>query len=161
MVTEKYKIPLIADGGIRYSGDIAKALAAGANCIMIGSLLAGTKEAPGEMIYVEGKTYKYYRGMGSIAAMTHGSKDRYGQANVANDKLVPEGIEGKILYKGEAASEIFQLCGGIQSSLGYNGAKNIAELQKKAKFVQITSSGIKESHPHGISIFKEAPNYYG
>ncbi|MCF7917654.1 IMP dehydrogenase [Candidatus Gracilibacteria bacterium] len=155
----RHKIPVIADGGIRYSGDIAKSLAGGASSVMIGSLLAGTSEAPGEVIYMDGKTYKYYRGMGSLAAMTKGGKERYAQANVADDKLVPEGIEGKILYKGEAAHEIFQLCGGVRSSMGYNGAKNISEFQKKAQFVRITESGLKESHPHDISILKEAPNY--
>lgn len=154
-------VPVIADGGIRLSGDIAKALAGGASAVMVGSILAGTTEAPGEMIYAEGKTYKYYRGMGSIAAMTKGSKDRYGQAGVAKDKLVPEGIEGKILYKGSAAGEIFQLCGGVQSSLGYNGSKDISTLWAKAQFVRITSSGIRESHPHDVSILKEAPNYRG
>ncbi len=158
-ICQKKNIPVIADGGIRYSGDIAKALAGGASTIMIGSILAGTTEAPGEMIYAEGKTYKYYRGMGSLAAMTKGGKERYAQANVADDKLVPEGIEGKILYKGEAATEIFQLCGGVRSSLGYNGAKNISELQKKAQFVRITGAGWRESHPHDVSILKEAPNY--
>lgn len=156
---QRHKVPVIADGGIRYSGDIAKALAAGASCIMIGSLLAGTTEAPGELIYMDGKTYKYYRGMGSLAAMSKGGKERYAQANVADDKLVPEGIEGKILYKGEAAREIFQLCGGVRSSLGYNGAKDISDFQKKAKFVRITDAGLKESHPHDVSILKEAPNY--
>lgn len=158
-VAKRHKVPVIADGGIRYSGDIAKALAAGATSVMVGSLLAGTSDAPGEIIYMEGKTYKYYRGMGSLAAMTKGGKERYGQANVANDKLVPEGIEGKVLYKGDAAHEIFQLSGGLRSSMGYNGAKDIAEFQKKAKFVQITDSGLRESHPHDISILKEAPNY--
>ncbi len=160
-VANPAKIPLIADGGIRYSGDAAKALAAGADCVMIGSLLAGTEEAPGEMIYSGGKTYKYYRGMGSIAAMKKGGKERYAQSNVADDKLVPEGIEGKILFKGTAKTEIFQLCGGIRSSMGYNGAKNLAELRKRVQFVQITSASLKESHPHDVSILKEAPNYRG
>ncbi len=160
-VCQKRNIPVIADGGIRYSGDVAKALAAGASSLMIGSLFAGTSEAPGELIYLEGKTYKYYRGMGSIAAMRKGSRDRYAQANVADDKLVPEGIEGKILFKGDATSEIYQLCGGLRSSMGYNGAKTIPDFQKKAKFVRITASGIRESHPHDVSILKEAPNYRG
>ena len=160
-IANKKGVPVIADGGVRYSGDVAKALAAGASVVMIGSLLAGTTESPGEMIYAEGKTYKYYRGMGSMAAMTKGGKERYAQANVADEKLVPEGIEGKVLYKGDAAGEIFQLCGGVRSSMGYNGAKNIADFQKKAQFVRITSSGMKESHPHDISILKEAPNYRG
>jgi len=160
-VANPAKIPLIADGGIRYSGDAAKALAGGADCIMIGSLLAGTAEAPGEMIYSGGKTYKYYRGMGSIAAMKKGGKERYSQANVADDKLVPEGIEGKTLFKGTAKTEIFQLCGGIRSAMGYNGAKNLAELRKRVQFVQITAASLKESHPHDVSILKEAPNYRG
>ncbi len=160
-VCKKAKISLIADGGVRYSGDVAKALAAGASSVMIGSLLAGTTQAPGEMIYSGGKTYKYYRGMGSMAAMTCGGKERYAQANVANDKLVPEGIEGKVLYKGDASGEIFQLTGGVRSAMGYTGAGTIAEFQKKAVFVQISPASLKESHPHDISILKEAPNYRG
>ena len=160
-VTKKAGVTLIADGGIRYSGDVAKALAAGANCVMIGSLLAGTTQAPGEMIYSSGKTYKYYRGMGSMAAMTVGGKERYAQANVANDKLVPEGIEGKVLYKGDASGEIFQLVGGLRSAMGYTGAGTITEFQEKSEFVQITSASLKESHPHDVSILKEAPNYRG
>jgi IMP dehydrogenase len=160
-VTKRAGVSLIADGGIRYSGDIAKALAAGADCAMVGSLFAGTTEAPGEMIYSNGKTYKYYRGMGSIAAMTKGGKERYAQANVADDKLVPEGIEGKILYKGPVENEIFQLCGGIRSSMGYNGAKDIDDFYKKAEFIEITNAGLQESHPHDVTILKEAPNYRG
>jgi IMP dehydrogenase len=158
-VAKQAGVPVIADGGVRYSGDVAKAIAAGASVVMIGSLLAGTTQAPGEMIYSDGKTYKYYRGMGSLAAMTQGGKERYAQANVANDKLVPEGIEGKVLYKGDADGEIFQLCGGLRSSMGYNGAKDIETFQQKAKFIQITSAGVTESHPHDISILKESPNY--
>ena len=126
-----------------------------------GSLLAGTAEAPGELIYADGKTYKYYRGMGSIAAMSKGAKERYAQANVADEKLVPEGIEGKVLFRGGASTEIFQLCGGVRSSMGYNGAKDIAAFQKKAQFVRITGAGMKESHPHDVSVLKEAPNYRG
>lgn len=160
-VAKKAGIPVIADGGVRYSGDVAKAIAAGASIVMVGSLLAGTNQSPGEMIYADGKTYKYYRGMGSIAAMTKGGKERYAQANVANDKLVPEGIEGKVLYKGDVKGEIFQLCGGLRSSMGYNGAKDIETFQSKAQFVRITSAGIRESHPHDISILKESPNYRG
>ena len=160
-VTSKAKIPLIADGGIKYSGDAAKALAAGADTVMIGSLLAGTEESPGEIIYAGGKTYKYYRGMGSMAAMKKGGKERYGQGSVADEKLVPEGIEGKILLKGPAAGEIFQLCGGIRSSMGYCGAKDLETYRKKAVFVQITGSGLRESHPHDVSILKDAPNYRG
>jgi len=158
-ICKKEKIPIIADGGVKYSGDVAKALAAGANTVMIGSLLAGTDEAPGEFIYADGKTYKYYRGMGSLAAMTKGGKERYAQSAVADDKLVPEGIEGKILYKGSTANELFQLCGGVRSSMGYCGAKNIEIFQKNSEFVQITGAGLKESHPHDIAILKEAPNY--
>ena len=157
----KHNIPVIADGGIKYSGDVAKALAAGASSVMIGSLLAGTAEAPGEMIYADGKNFKYYRGMGSIAAMKQGGKERYAQSNVADEKLVPEGIEGKILYKGPASTEIFQLCGGVRSSMGYTGAKNIVEFAKKSEFVQITNAGLTESHPHDVSIINESPNYRG
>ncbi len=154
---QKHKIPLIADGGIRYSGDAAKALAAGASSVMLGSLLAGTKEAPGELIFSEGKTFKVYRGMGSLSAMKKGSAERYGQ-DVA-EKLVPEGIEGKTVYKGSVRGEVFQIVGGIRSSMGYQGAKKISDLHKKAKFVRISASAMKESHPHSIFISKEAPNY--
>lgn len=157
----KKGVPVIADGGVKYSGDAAKALAGGASVVMIGSLLAGTEESPGEIIYAGGKTYKYYRGMGSIAAMTAGGKERYAQANVANDKLVPEGIEGKVLLKGKASSELFQLCGGIRSSMGYCGSPDIETYREKAQFVQITGAGLRESHPHDVSILKDAPNYRG
>jgi len=159
--TKRHNIPLIADGGVKYSGDAAKALAGGATCVMVGSLLAGTEESPGEVIYAEGRTYKSYRGMGSMAAMKKGGKERYAQSNVADDKLVPEGIEGKILLKGSAALELFQLCGGVRSSMGYCGAKDIKDYQEKAEFVQISGAGLKESHPHDVSILKEAPNYRG
>ncbi len=154
-------IPVIADGGLKLSGDLAKALAGGASTVMVGSLLAGTEESPGEIIYSEGQTYKYYRGMGSIAAMKKGGKERYAQSNVADDKLVPEGIEGKILLKGKMAGEIFQLCGGIRSSMGYTGAKDIEDFQSKAQMVQITGAGLRESHPHDVGILKDAPNYRG
>lgn len=157
----KKGIPVIADGGVKYSGDAAKALAAGASAVMVGSLLAGTEESPGEIIYAEGKTYKYYRGMGSIAAMQQGGKERYAQSNVANDKLVPEGIEGKVLLKGKASAELFQLCGGIRGSMGYCGAPDLLTFYEKAQFVQITNAGLRESHPHDISILKDAPNYRG
>lgn len=151
---------IIADGGIKYSGDITKALALGANTVMIGNLLAGAEESPGETILFQGRTYKVYRGMGSIGAMAKGSKDRYGQMDVnENEKLVPEGIEGKVAYKGAASAVIHQLVGGLKSGMGYLGAKNIDELQMKAKFVQITSQGLRESHVHDVSITKEAPNY--
>lgn len=160
-IAQKYDIPVIADGGIKYSGDAAKALAVGASTVMVGSLLAGTEESPGEIIYSDGKTYKYYRGMGSIAAMKKGGKERYAQSNVADDKLVPEGIEGKILLKGKMAGEIFQLCGGVRSSMGYSGAVDISDFQKKVQFVQITSAGLRESHPHDVGILKDSPNYRG
>ncbi len=160
-VAKEHNVPVIADGGIKYSGDVAKALAAGASSVMIGSLFAGTDESPGEFIYAGGKTFKYYRGMGSIAAMTKGGKERYGQSGIADEKLVPEGIEGKILYKGPAAAEIFQLCGGIRSAMGYSGAPNVPSFQKDAKLVRITGASLRESHPHDVSILKDSPNYRG
>jgi len=151
---------IIADGGIKFSGDVVKALALGANTVMIGNLLAGADESPGETVLYQGRTYKVYRGMGSLGAMKVGSKDRYGQADVSDlDKLVPEGIEGKVPYKGSAAGIIHQLIGGLKSGMGYLGASNIEQLQHKAEFVQITSQGLKESHVHDVSITKEAPNY--
>jgi IMP dehydrogenase len=157
---KKHNIPVIADGGIKYSGDLAKAIAGGASSVMIGSLFAGTKESPGELIYHEGKTFKMYRGMGSMGAMAGGGKERYGQADVKEEaKYVPEGIEGQIVYKGPVAHEIFQLIGGLKSSMGYCGSKDIPTYQKKAKFVQITSAGLHESHPHNIMVTKDAPNY--
>lgn len=159
-VARKYNIPVIADGGIKYSGDMVKALAVGASSIMLGSLLAGVEESPGETILYQGRTYKMYRGMGSIGAMKKGSKDRYFQSNVDNDKkFVPEGIEGKVPYRGDLASNIYQFVGGIKSGMGYIGADSIPELQKRAKFVRISSSGLKESHVHDVIITKEAPNY--
>ena len=156
-VAAEYGIPVIADGGIQYSGDIVKALSAGANVVMLGSLLAGCDEAPGEMEIYQGRSFKTYRGMGSIAAMNNGSKDRYFQAG--NRKLVPEGVEGRVPYKGVLADTIFQMLGGIRSGMGYCGAADIASLQQNAQFIRITSAGLKESHPHDISITKEAPNY--
>lgn len=151
---------IIADGGIKFSGDITKALALGANSVMIGNLLAGAEESPGETILFQGRTYKVYRGMGSLGAMAKGSKDRYGQMDISeNDKLVPEGIEGKVAYKGAASGIIHQLVGGLKSGMGYLGAKNIEELQNKARFVRITAMGLRESHVHDVSITKEAPNY--
>lgn len=150
---------IIADGGIKYSGDITKALALGANSVMVGNLLAGAEESPGETILFQGRTYKVYRGMGSLGAMASGSKDRYGQMDVETDKLVPEGIEGKVAYKGPAALVIHQLVGGLKSGMGYLGASHIEELQQKAKYVRITASGLRESHVHDVSITKEAPNY--
>ncbi len=151
---------IIADGGIKYSGDLTKALALGANSVMIGNLLAGSDEAPGETILYQGRTYKVYRGMGSLSAMADGSKDRYAQADIMDEnKLVPEGIEGKVPYKGSASGILHQLVGGLKAGMGYLGAVNIAELQKRAKFVQISSQGLRESHVHDVSITKEAPNY--
>ncbi len=157
------KIPVIADGGIKYSGDITKALAMGASSVMLGSLLAGTDEAPGEVFEDTsiggGKKYKSYRGMGSLGAMNEGSKDRYGQEKVVGGKLVPEGVEARVAYKGSVKKIIEQLTGGLRSGMGYCGAKNITELQKKAKFVRITNAGLRESHVHDVQIIKQAPNY--
>lgn len=150
-------IPIIADGGIQYSGDIAKALGAGASCVMLGNLLAGTEEAPGEMIIYQGKNYKSYRGMGSLGAMQAGSKDRYFQQNAK--KLVPEGIEGRIPYKGHVSDVLFQLIGGLRASMGCCGAKDIKAMNEDTQFIQITGAGLRESHPHDVSITKEAPNY--
>ncbi len=153
---------IIADGGIKYSGDITKALAAGAHSVMLGSLLAGTKESPGEEVIYKGRSYKTYVGMGSLAAMNRGSSDRYFQKGTHElKKLVPEGIEGQVPYRGEVSDVLYQLCGGLRSGMGYVGARTIFELQMKAQFVQITASGLKESHPHDISITREAPNYSG
>ena len=154
------EVPVIADGGIKYTGDIAKAIAAGASSVMLGSLLAGTKESPGETIIYEGRKFKSYRGMGSLEAMKKGSKDRYFQ-DVESDvkKLVPEGIVGRVPYKGDLVESIHQFVGGLRAGMGYCGAEDISSLQKNAKFVKITSSGIVESHPHGVNITKEAPNY--
>jgi len=156
----KQGVGIIGDGGIKYSGDIVKALAAGAHAVMLGSLFAGTEESPGEIILADGRTFKSYRGMGSIGAMKEGSKDRYFQAEVGDEsKFVPEGIEGRVQYKGPLKELVYQLTGGIRSGLGYVGAANLAELRAKARFVQITSAGLKENHPHDITITKEAPNY--
>jgi IMP dehydrogenase len=156
---EKYKIPIIADGGIKYSGDITKALAAGANAVMIGSLFAGTEESPGETVLFEGRSYKIYRGMGSLEAMKSGSGDRYFQEEEDIKKMVPEGIEGRVPHRGSLSESVYQLIGGLRSGMGICGAKNIVEMQKKAQFIQITSAGLRESHPHGVIITKEAPNY--
>lgn len=158
-VAKKYNIPVIADGGIKYSGDLAKALAVGADSVMIGSLLAGTDESPGELIVYQGRQYKTYRGMGSIGAMTKGSMDRYFQEGTAADKLVPEGIEGRVPYVGSVKSVIHQMMGGLRSSMGYVGAATIAQYQERAEFVEITSAGLKESHVHDVIITHEAPNY--
>jgi IMP dehydrogenase len=155
-------IPLIADGGVRYSGDVAKALAAGASSVMMGGMFAGTEEAPGEVFLYQGRSYKSYRGMGSMGAMADGSADRYFQSDIAAnaEKLVPEGIEGQVPYKGSVLAILHQLTGGIRSSMGYLGCKTIAELHEKANFVEITSAGVRESHVHDVKITKEAPNYH-
>ena len=156
-----YGVPIIADGGIKYSGDIAKALAVGASSVMRGSLLAGTDESPGDLMIYQGRQYKSYRGMGSIGAMTRGSADRYFQEGTAQEKLVPEGIEGRVPYRGKISDVVHQLTGGLSSCMGYLGSKNIAELWEKAEFVEITSAGLRESHVHDVIITKEAPNYHG
>lgn len=156
----KRGIPVIADGGIKYSGDIVKALAGGASCVMIGSLFAGTDESPGELVLFQGRSYKVYRGMGSLAAMRKGSKDRYAQAGMEDSKLVPEGIEGRVPYRGTISAVVHQLMGGLRSGMGYVGAGDLAELREKARFVRISSAGLRESHPHNVDITKEAPNYW-
>lgn len=156
---KKYGVPVIADGGIKYSGDITKAISAGANSVMIGNLFAGADEAPGEIILYQGRTYKVYRGMGSIEAMKMGSKDRYSQDEMIDSKLVPEGIEGRIPNRGSIGSIIYQLLGGLRAGMGYTGCLNIAGLREKSKFIKITNAGLKESHVHDVIITKEAPNY--
>jgi IMP dehydrogenase len=155
----KDEIPLIADGGIRYSGDIPKALAAGASCVMLGSMFAGTEESPGEIELFQGRSYKSYRGMGSIGAMQLGSKDRYFQDEIEADKLVPEGIEGRVPYRGPLRNIIHQLIGGLRASMGYLGAATVEDVRARAQFVRVTSAGITEAHPHDVQITKEAPNY--
>jgi IMP dehydrogenase len=153
-------IPVIADGGIRYSGDLAKAIAAGADCAMVGSLLAGTNEAPGEVFFYQGRSYKAYRGMGSIGAMARGSADRYFQEDIKDQlKLVPEGIEGRVPIKGAAASVIHQLTGGLRAAMGYTGNSTIAEMRKNCVFNRVTNAGLRESHVHDVPITREAPNY--
>ncbi|MGB4704106.1 MAG: IMP dehydrogenase [Candidatus Saccharicenans sp.] len=160
-VTSKYNIPLIADGGIKYSGDITKAIAAGASTVMLGNLLAGTDESPGEVVIYQGRAYKTYRGMGSLEAMKEGSRDRYFQDNVTETgKLVPEGIEGRVPYKGSAVSIIQMLVGSLKAGMGYAGCRTIEELQKKARFIKITQAALRESHVHDVIITKEAPNYH-
>ena len=159
-ITSKAKIPMISDGGIRFSGDIVKALAAGADCIMAGSLFAGTDESPGEVFLFQGRSYKSYRGMGSLGAMARGSADRYFQDEINDSiKLVPEGIEGRIPYKGTVSNVLFQLTGGLKYGMGYTGSKDLSNLRKNAKFIRLTNSGINESHVHGVQVTKEAPNY--
>ncbi|HWR39937.1 MAG TPA: IMP dehydrogenase [Patescibacteria group bacterium] len=156
-VARRSGVPVIADGGIKYSGDITKAIAAGANVAMVGNLMAGTEESPGETIIYQGRSYKVYRGMGSLSAMADGSKDRYFQENM--DKLVPEGIEGRVPYKGSVADTVFQLVGGLRAGMGYCGVQTINDLINKTRFIRITGAGLKESHPHDVNITKEAPNY--
>jgi len=158
-VADRSGIPVIADGGIKYSGEVVKALAAGAACVMIGSLFAGTDEAPGELVLYQGRSYKVYRGMGSIGAMKKGSRDRYGQGGTADEKLVPEGIEGRVPHRGSLASILSQLVGGLRAGMGYTGSKTVADLKKNAKFIRISSAGLRESHVHDVIITEEAPNY--
>ncbi len=155
----EHQVPIIADGGVKYSGDLCKALAAGASSVMIGSLFAGTDEAPGNLVLYQGRSYKVYRGMGSLGAMRQGSKDRYGQSDAADEKLVPEGIEGRVPYRGMLGAILHQLVGGLRSGMGYTGSRTIAELSEKARFIQITSQGLRESHVHDVFITEEAPNY--
>ena len=157
MEAEKYGIPIIADGGIKYSGDVTKAIAAGANVVMIGSLFAGTEESPGEMEIYQGRSFKVYRGMGSLTSMAAGSKDRYFQENTK--KLVPEGVEGRVPYKGPLSETVYQLVGGLRSGMGYCGTPNIESLRKDSKFIRVTAAGLRESHPHDVQITKESPNY--
>jgi IMP dehydrogenase len=158
-VGDRRGVPIIADGGIKYSGEVTKAIAAGASAVMIGSLFAGTDESPGDLVLYQGRSYKVYRGMGSIGAMKKGSKDRYGQGGAADEKLVPEGIEGRVPYRGSLGSIVFQLVGGLRSGMGYTGSKTIQDLREKSRFVRITSQGLRESHVHDVIITEEAPNY--
>ncbi len=158
-VAEPHGVPIIADGGVKFSGDLAKAIAAGASTVMVGSLFAGTDESPGELILYQGRSYKQYRGMGSLGAMKKGSKDRYGQGGTADEKLVPEGIEGRVPHRGSLASIVHQLIGGLRAGMGYTGCKTIHELRHDAKFIRITSQGLRESHVHDVIITEEAPNY--
>ena len=158
-IAREYSIPVIADGGVKHSGDIAKAIAAGANVVMVGSLLAGTDESPGEIELYQGRAFKAYRGMGSVGAMRHGSKDRYFQRDVDEAKLVPEGIEGRVPYKGPVSETVHQLVGGLRAGMGYCGCANIATMQSEAQFVRVTAAGLREAHVHDVQITKEAPNY--
>jgi IMP dehydrogenase len=158
-VADRYGVPIIADGGVKFSGDVTKAIAAGASAVMIGSLFAGTDESPGELVLYQGRSYKVYRGMGSLGAMRKGSKDRYGQGGTADEKLVPEGIEGRVPHRGSLASILYQLVGGLRSGMGYTGCKTVQELRTKSKFIRITSQGLRESHVHDVIITEEAPNY--
>ena len=159
-ITGKSGVPLIADGGIRFSGDITKAIGARAHCIMVGGLLAGTEESPGEVVFFQGRSYKMYRGMGSVEAMKKGSKDRYYQTDdEAPDKLVPEGIVGRVPYRGALSANIHQLIGGLKAGMGYVGSRTLAELREKGRFIRISAAGLRESHVHDVIITKEAPNY--
>ena len=161
-VAEKHNVPVIADGGVRQSGDITKAIAAGASSVMIGSLFAGLKESPGQLVIYKGRQFKEYRGMGSLGAMVKGSADRYGQSSsTETSKLVPEGVEGRVPYRGMLSDFVYQLVGGLRAGMGYCGARNIEELRKNSRFVRISAASISESHPHDIQITKEAPNYSG
>jgi IMP dehydrogenase len=159
-IADAHDVPVIADGGIKYSGDVTKALAAGASCVMVGSLLAGTDEAPGDLVLYQGRSYKVYRGMGSIGAMKKGSRDRYGQGGTADEELVPQGIEGRVPHRGSLASIILQLVGGLRAGMGYAGARTVQELRKNARFIRITNSGLRESHVHDVIITEEPPNYH-
>jgi IMP dehydrogenase len=159
-VADRHSIPIVADGGVKHSGDVTKALAAGASAVMIGSLFAGTDESPGDLVLYQGRSYKVYRGMGSLGAMKKGSRDRYGQSGAADEKLVPEGIEGRVPHRGSLASILYQLVGGLRSGMGYTGSANIQELRAKARFVRITSQGLRESHVHDVIVTEEAPNYF-
>jgi IMP dehydrogenase len=158
-VARRHGVPVIADGGIKFSGDVAKAIAAGASSVMLGSLLAGTDEAPGELILYQGRSYKSYRGMGSIGAMVKGSKDRYGQAGTADENLVPQGIEGRVPHRGSISKIIAQIVGGLRAGMGFTGSRTIKEMQEQSRFVRITGSGLRESHVHDVFITEEAPNY--
>jgi IMP dehydrogenase len=159
VIAQEHQVPLIADGGIKFSGDLTKALAAGASSVMIGSLFAGTEESPGETVLYQGRTYKEYRGMGSLGAMERGGKDRYFQEGRESSKLVPEGIEARVPYKGNLAVMVYQLVGGLKAGMGYCGCRTIPELQRDAHFIQLTSAGLREAHVHDVVITKEAPNY--
>jgi IMP dehydrogenase len=158
-LADKHGVPIIADGGVKYSGDVTKAIAAGARAVMIGSLFAGTDEAPGDLVLFQGRSYKVYRGMGSLGAMRKGSKDRYGQSGTADEKLVPEGIEGRVPHRGALASIVHQLMGGLRSGMGYTGSATIDHLRQNAQFIRVTSQGLRESHVHDVIITEEAPNY--
>jgi IMP dehydrogenase len=159
-VCKKAGVPLIADGGIRFSGDITKAIGAGAHTVMVGGMFAGTEESPGEVVFYQGRSYKVYRGMGSLEAMKKGSKDRYYQSeNEEDDKLVPEGIVGRVPYRGSLSANVFQLVGGLKAGMGYLGCRTIEELREKARFVKISAAGMRESHVHDVAITTEAPNY--